>query len=62
VKDEEQKFWDVDFICDEMIDELQSDPRHNLSIGESTDSSGVEENLFDSFNYFVLINEYMFKY
>ncbi|XP_026821732.1 uncharacterized protein LOC113560174 [Rhopalosiphum maidis] len=43
VKDEEQKFWDVDFICNEMTDELLPDPRHILSIGESTD----EDNLFE---------------
>jgi hypothetical protein len=47
VKDEEQKFWDVDFICDEMIDKLLPDPRHILSIGESTDSSGDEDDSFD---------------
>lgn len=47
VKDEEQKFWNVDFICDEMTDELLPDPRHILSIGESTDSSSDDDNFFD---------------
>jgi len=36
VKDEEQKFWDVDFICDELIDELQVNPNH---IGDWTNLS-----------------------
>ncbi|KAL4098424.1 hypothetical protein QTP88_023043 [Uroleucon formosanum] len=43
VIDEENKIWGVDFICDELIDELQTDPRHVLTIGDSTDSANDED-------------------
>jgi len=44
VKGEEQKFWDVDFICDELMDELQSDSRHILTItGDTSDSSDDDD-------------------
>lgn len=48
VKGEEQKFWDVDFICDELIDELPVNPRHVLTIGESDTSDDDDDDvLFD---------------
>ncbi|KAL4097751.1 hypothetical protein QTP88_022473 [Uroleucon formosanum] len=39
VKTEEQKMWNVDFISDELTDELESNPNHVLTIGDNINCS-----------------------
>lgn len=39
VKEEEKKFWDLDFISEELIDELQTDLDHDLTNGDTSNSS-----------------------
>jgi len=36
---EEKKLWSMEFICDEMIDELETNPNYILTIGDTSDSS-----------------------
>ncbi|XP_026819006.1 uncharacterized protein LOC113557639 [Rhopalosiphum maidis] len=44
VKTEKQKIWSVDFICDELTDELQLNPNHVLTIGDTSHSSSDNDN------------------
>ncbi|XP_060875351.1 uncharacterized protein LOC132948737 [Metopolophium dirhodum] len=36
---EEKKLWRMEFICDEMIDELETNPNYILTTGDTSDSS-----------------------
>lgn len=38
VKEEEVKFWNIDFIFDELVDNLAPNPDHVLTIGNSESS------------------------
>lgn len=43
VKTEEQKLWSIDFISDELTDELETDPNYILTIGDTSDDSSSDD-------------------